>query len=107
MPKILAVTTTVATEEDAVAMSRAVVERRLAACAQIERIRSFFRWQGAVQEEPEFRILFKTTEDRYPALQEAIRALHKYDVPVIHAVEAVQAFEPYARWVAENSDGAG
>ena len=54
----IAVVTTVARLEDAQAMARALVERRLAACAQIERIESVYRWQGAVQQEPEYRVLF-------------------------------------------------
>lgn len=101
--KLLAVTTTVATREDARRIARTLVERRLAACAQIEAIDSIYRWDGAVHEEPEFRILFKTTEAAYDAVEAAIRALHPYELPAIYAVAAERAHAPYADWVVEGS----
>ena len=58
---LLLVLTTVATRADADALARAMVEQRLAACGQISAIDSVYRWQGAVQSEGEFRVLFKTT----------------------------------------------
>jgi periplasmic divalent cation tolerance protein len=105
MTKLLAVYTTVANEGDALAMARDLVERRLAACAQIEPIRSLYRWQGSVHDEPEFRILFKTTDAQYAAVEAAIRELHPYELPAIHAVEAARVHEPYAQWVADESSG--
>ena len=72
----IAVVTTVATRDDAQRLARALVERRLAACAQISAIDSVYHWKGVVQQEPEFRLLFKTTEERYPLVETTIRALH-------------------------------
>ena len=103
--RLLAVYTTLATRDDARRIATEVVERRLAACAQIEPIESIYRWQGALQQETEFRVLLKTTEAQYPALEAAIRALHPYDLPAVHAVAVVQAYAPYAAWVAEGSAG--
>jgi len=104
--KLIAVYTTVASRDDARRMARALVERRLAACAQISEIESFYAWQGAVQDEPEWRILFKTTVERYAALEAAICELHPYELPAIHAVSVAQAFAPYADWVEQGSTGA-
>jgi periplasmic divalent cation tolerance protein len=60
-----------------------------------------------VQNEQEFRILAKTTAERYADVEAAIRELHSYELPAIYAFEACRVFEPYARWVAENSAGPG
>lgn len=103
--KLIAVYTTVAARDEARAMARAVVERRLAACAQICGIESFYWWKGSVQDGPEYRLMFKTTEDRYAALEAAIRELHPYELPAIYSMEAQAAFPPYAQWVEENSSG--
>jgi len=46
--KLIAVYTTVATLEDARRLAKALVERKLAACAQITAIESFYAWNGAV-----------------------------------------------------------
>ena len=93
------VITTVGTAEQARALARAMVEGRLAACAQITAIESFYRWQGQVHHEPEFRLLFKTRAELYAGLEAAIRAVHPYALPAIHAVPTVQAYGPYAEWV--------
>ncbi|NBS97430.1 MAG: divalent-cation tolerance protein CutA, partial [Betaproteobacteria bacterium] len=42
------VLTTVGNHEDAIRISRALVEERLCACAQIQLIESVYRWNGAV-----------------------------------------------------------
>ncbi len=103
--KLIAVYTTVATKDEARKIAKALVERKLAACAQITEIESFYSWQDAVQNEPEFRLLFKTTEAQYKAVEAAILELHSYDLPAIYAVSVEHAHEPYAAWVIEGSAG--
>ncbi len=44
----LAVFTTVGSLDEARRIAREVVERRLAACAQLSTIESFYRWKGAI-----------------------------------------------------------
>lgn len=99
----LLVVTTVGSREDAQLLARALVELRLAACAQIGEIRSVYRWQGAVHEEPEFRVLFKTRADRYAQVEAAIRERHPYELPAIHAIATRHAEAAYAAWVADNA----
>jgi periplasmic divalent cation tolerance protein len=104
--KLLAVFTTVASAEAARAIGRALVERKLAACAQISEIESIYSWNGAVQNEGEYRVMFKTTAAQYSAIEAAIRELHTYELPAIHAVPVEDAYGPYAAWVEEGSSGA-
>jgi periplasmic divalent cation tolerance protein len=99
--KLLAVYTTVAGLDAARGMARTLVERKLAACAQIEEIESFYAWQGKLENDREFRILFKTTEARWPAVEAAIRELHGYELPAIHALALEQVHAPYGRWIEE------
>lgn len=103
MAALIAVVTTVATIDGARHMARALVERRLVACAQIESIESFYEWDGQVNGEPEQRLLLKTTEDRYAEVEAAIREMHGYALPAIYALPVTQAFGPYADWVAKGS----
>ena len=53
--------TTVGSAAQARELAQAVVQARLAACAQISAIESVYRWQGEVLQEAEWRVLFKTT----------------------------------------------
>ena len=105
MKKLIAVYTTVATREDARRMAKVLVERRLAACAQISEIESFYGWKGTVQNEPEGRVLFKTTAGKYAAVEAAIRELHTYELPAIHALEIEHVYPPYAAWIEDGSSG--
>jgi len=104
-PGPLLVVTTVGSAEQARALARAMVEQRLAACAQITAIESVYRWQGAVEHEPEWRVLFKTRADGYAALEAAIRERHPYELPAIHAIATQQAHAAYAEWVDESTRG--
>lgn len=101
--KYLAVITTVGSQAEARSMARVIVERKLAACAQISEIESFYTWNGALQNDKEFRVLFKTTDERYAAIENAIRELHTYELPAIHAVPIARIHAPYAEWIEANS----
>ena len=103
MPPFLLVVTTVGNRDDASRMARALVERGLAACAQISAIDSYYAWKGAVEHDAEFRILFKVAAAAYGAAEQAIRELHAYELPAIHAIAIERAWEPYRAWVEANS----
>ena len=103
--KPIAVVTTVASRDEARALALALVDRKLVACAQISAIESIYPWKGVVQEEPEFRLLLKTTEARYAAIEAAIRELHPYDLPAIHAFAFEHVDQAYAAWIAETANG--
>jgi periplasmic divalent cation tolerance protein len=101
----VAVITTVGSRDQARAIARTLVERGLVACAQISEIESLYRWDGALQDEPEWRLLLKTVAARYDAVEAAIRALHPYALPAIYALPVERAFAPYAEWVRGGSAG--
>ena len=99
----LLVVTSVGSRDEADRIARALVEQRLAACAQISAIDSYYVWDGAVRHEGEFRVLFKVAASAYDEAEQAIRALHSYDLPAIHAIPVERAHAPYGAWVLANS----
>ncbi len=83
-------------------LARHLVESRLAACVSlVPGVRSVYRWQGAIEDAGETLLVIKTTVQAYPALEEAIRARHSYQVPEILGLRASEASLPYAAWVQE------
>ncbi|GAA6141592.1 divalent-cation tolerance protein CutA [Hydrogenophaga sp. 5NK40-0174] len=100
--QLLAVYTTVSDESQAESLAGEAIEQGLAACIQIEPIRSVYRWKGQVEREHEVRIMFKTTAGRYQALARWLARAHPYEMPAIYAVTAREATEDYANWVREN-----
>ncbi|HKC31471.1 MAG TPA: divalent-cation tolerance protein CutA [Burkholderiales bacterium] len=78
-----------------------LIEKRLAACVNIlAPCRSVYRWKGAVQHEEEHPMLIKTTAERYPALEQALRTGHPYELPEIIAVPIERGLPAYLQWVA-------
>ena len=98
----IAVVTTVASPAEAQSLAQALVQRRLAACAQISQIHSVYRWQGEVHNEPECRVVIKTTRERYAQVEQAIRELHSYELPAIHALVFEAVYAPYGEWIAQS-----
>ena len=92
-----------ANAEEAERIGRAVVEARLAACANIlPPIRSIYRWQGKVERADEVAAIFKTSDTIVDALMTRIAGLHSYDVPCIVAWPVDKVLQSYAQWVDES-----
>jgi len=97
---ILVVTTTVASLAQARALARAIVQRRLAACVQVEEgLASFYRWQGKECEDGEVRLTIKTLPRCEEQLQALFAEQHPYEVPQFLCVR-MRASEGYFAWVA-------
>ncbi len=93
------VTTTDAAEAEH--LSKAVVEERLAACANIiGPIKSVYRWKGEICEGSETAVVLKTSAEKKQALIERIGALHGYENPCIAALPIVGGSKSFLQWIA-------
>lgn len=82
------------------ALGRAVVEERLAACANVlGGVTSVYRWRGEVVEEGEAMALLKTTEARLDALRKRVCELHPYDTPEFVALRVDTGSADYLSWI--------
>lgn len=96
---VLTVTTTLGSRADAQRLARAILQRRLAACVQVEEgLTSFYRWEGKDCEDPEVRLTIKTLPACAEALQVLFSEQHPYEVPQFVAV-GMQGSGAYAAWV--------
>lgn len=103
MTEHLQVLTTIDSEAAAERIAAALVERRLAACVQVVGpISSTYRWQGEVERAREWMCVAKTTAERYPEAEAAIRELHSYEEPEIVATPIVAGSAGYLAWVSES-----
>lgn len=107
MADYVQVVTTTDSEQAAAELARGIVEARGGACVQVLPIRSFYRWDGAVQDDPEWQLLIKAAASRLDALIEHIRANHTYDVPEIIATPIVGGHDAYLSWVGEETEATG
>lgn len=104
MSDALVVITTVETGEDGERLARLLVERQLAACAQIlPPMVSIYRWQGKVEQANENLLLIKTTRAAYSQLEAAIKEAHPYQTPEIIALSVEAGSSEYLAWLAEST----
>jgi len=101
---VLIVLTNCPDEDVADRLARTLVEQKLAACVnRLPAVNSVYRWQGSVERAVEVPLLIKSTRERLPEIQEAIRALHPYEVPEIVAIPVVAGLPAYLRWVVDET----
>ena len=98
----LVVMCAVGSRDEAAGIAHALIEQRLAACVQMTPVESWYRWDGAVQHEPEAVLHIKTMRSRFAQLCETIEALHSYDVPEIVALPITDASPRYLDWVRQS-----
>ena len=104
MTDALLVFTTLPSADKAAELARALVEERLAACANLlPAIRSIYRWQGKLQDENEVLVLLKTRAEHLERLKLRILELHPYEVPEVLAVPVEAGYQPYLDWLAEET----
>jgi periplasmic divalent cation tolerance protein len=83
---------------------RRLVEDRLVACGSMMTagVRSIYRWEGEVNDEPELLVTLHTREALVPAVLERTDAEHPYDVPGFR-YHPLQASPAYHRWVIDST----
>ncbi|WNV76660.1 divalent-cation tolerance protein CutA [Geodermatophilus sp. DSM 44513] len=80
--------------------TRILVGEGLVACGhQLAAIRSVYRWEGAVHDEPEARVALHTRRSLVPEVVARTAELHPYDVPCVIALPIVGGDPAYLRWV--------
>jgi len=85
-------------------IGRALVEQRLAACANIFQapVQSVYRWKGKIESARECLVLLKTSRRCFTSVQRAVRKLHRYEVPEIIALPIQAGSRDYLSWISES-----
>jgi periplasmic divalent cation tolerance protein len=91
---------TCGSEDEARKIAQHLVEQRLAACVNIiPQIESVYRWQGKLESSREWLLLIKTNADQFPAVRDAVRAMHSYELPECIAINIEDGSAEYLRWL--------
>jgi len=97
------VLSTAGSEDEARKIAHHLVEHQLAACVNIvPGIESIYRWQGKVETAREWLLLIKTTTEKFPAVRDAIRKLHSYDLPECIAIQIEDGSAEYVQWIGDS-----
>ena len=100
----LQVQTTTDSRAEAMELSRAAVEARLAASGQVTGpVASVYWWDGGLERAEEWLVLLKLPADRYDELAAFITERHSYDEPEIIALPIVTGSAAYLNWMREET----
>jgi periplasmic divalent cation tolerance protein len=102
--ELIQVQTAVAVRVEGERIGQAVVDARLAACAQlVGPIKSRYRWQGEATVSREWLLLLKARRADWDALATEIRRLHSYEVPELITTPVLEMSPDYQAWVIEET----
>jgi periplasmic divalent cation tolerance protein len=97
------VLTTAGSRDEALKIARHLVENQLAACVNIfPEVESIYRWQGKVESATEWLLLIKTRAANFPAVRDAIRELHSYELPECIMIAIEDGSSQYLQWLEES-----
>ncbi len=108
MTDAMVVLVTAPTPDVATGIARALVEEGLAACGNVVAgVRSIYRWEGKVVDEPEALLVLKTERRLLGAMKQRVEALHPYQVPEFLALPVEDGLGPYLAWIASSVRAGG
>ena len=87
-------------KEHAERITRDVIDAKLAACVLVTVVKSFYNWEGKINEDDEVVTILKTSTDKVDDLEKYIETNHDYDVPAIISFQA-NANESYGNWLGQ------
>jgi len=93
---------TAGSEDEARRVAQHLMEHQLAACVNIlPGIESIYRWQDKVESAREWLLLIKTTAEKFPAVRDAIRQVHSYELPECIAIAIEDGSKEYLQWIGD------
>ena len=98
--KACIISTTTDSEQSALELCKTMIEKKLAACAQIiPGVKSIYEWNEQVEISNELILQFKTTQVLAERLMMAIKDLHHYEVPELITVNTDLIDTHYYKWL--------
>ena len=68
----------------------------------IDKIKSIFWWQGAIDSSNEVLLIAKSKKSLIPKIVKKVKSLHSYDVPEVIALPIIGGNRDYIEWINES-----
>lgn len=95
---------TAPSKEVALAIARALIDRRLAACVNVSPATSVYRWEGEVHTDEEHLMVIKTRRTYVDDIKDLFAELHPHDLPELIALEVEDGSAEYLKWVRDETE---
>jgi len=91
---------TVSKKEEAKKIAAKLLKEKLAACVNIvDKVESFFWWQGKIDKAAESLMVIKSTKAKFRKIVKTVLSVHSYTVPEIIALPIIAGHKPYLDWI--------
>lgn len=94
--------TTIASNQKAEQIASKLVKLNLAACIQIDKVRSIYFWKNDICKSSEYRLMIKTISTNYQNIENVIRQLSDYDNPQIIQLKMSAGSNEYLNWISKS-----
>jgi periplasmic divalent cation tolerance protein len=99
----IVILSTCGSADEAERLARMLIERRLAACVNVlPGVRSFYRWQGALESAGEYMLIIKSSRQLFAQLRAVLEQAHSYEVPEVIALPILEGSPAYLSWMSES-----
>lgn len=87
-------------EKNAAKLAKIVLKTKTCACVNIiTKVKSFFWWQGKIDNAKEALLIFKTKNILFDKLKDIVKQNHPYEIPEIVAFKISNLNKEYLAWL--------
>lgn len=86
-------------EDEAKCVSTMLLSQHLVSCANMVRGQSFYSWDGETKNREEIYVSYKTTAEKYTAVEVLIKEQHSYEVPCIIVHDIEKGSSDFLDWI--------
>jgi len=103
MEKFSFVYITAPTKNEARRIAEILVSEKLAACCNVFRIDSVYRWKGKIEKSGEFGIFAKTKKSLVERIIKRVKEIHSYSVPCIVSFDLKKGNKDFLDWIEKST----
>jgi periplasmic divalent cation tolerance protein len=93
---------TCAHKNEAHSIAKALLEKKLIACARHSPVRSSYWWDGAINNNDEILVMMESIEEKFDAIVTVLNEMHSYDQYVLTAVTVSRTTLGVEKWLKDS-----
>ena len=105
MEKFIVISSTFSTKENAIKISKEILNKKYASCIQLtSKISSYYRWKDKVESNNEFLVNIKTKNSMKDKIVKILKDHHEYEIPQIISYDFNIHNNSYKEWFLSTFD---
>ena len=105
MEKFIVISSTFSTKQNAIKISKEILNKKYAACIQLtSNICSYYRWKDKIESNNEFLVNIKTKNSMKDKIVEILKDHHEYEIPQVISYDFKIHDDSYKEWFLSTFD---